>query len=150
MKQIPLTRGKITLVDDADYKVLNKHKWYARKIGNTFYASRGTWINRKVGVVYMHRDILSCVAAGLHCDHIDGDGLNNQRINLRIVTPRQNQQNQHVRKTSRFPGVSICTKDGRWQAHIRYDGKRKNLGFYKDEFVAFQTYVVATVVLAGD
>jgi len=93
MREIKLTKGQIALVDDADYEGLSKIKWcatlcsYAYRQGTVkpkdkYYAKNG-----KYG--YMHRMLMN-YPDGMVVDHIDGDGLNNRRENLRIITTRQN------------------------------------------------------------
>lgn len=107
MKEIPLTQGKVALVDDEDYELVNSLKWYAHLQSGTFYAMRHTprtdTETRKL--IGMHKFIIK-TPDEFETDHIDGDGLNNQKSNLRVVTTRENQQNQHKEKTSKYPGVS--------------------------------------------
>ena len=110
MKEILLTQGLVTIVDNDDYERLSKFKWYAAKSRQTYYAVRNKRIHDGYGgqrQIKMHREILGNDIGLLQCDHVDGNGLNNQKSNLRVVTPRQNCQNLHVPKTSRHPGVSF-------------------------------------------
>lgn len=138
MKQITLTQGKVAIVDDADYEHLNKFKWYAKLQNGIWYACR----TQKT--IRMHREIMKC-PDDKEVDHVDHDGLNNQRHNLRICDPVKNNQNRRSRKnsSSQFLGVSInkwLTKDsgrnGRpttyyppvWTATIFVDNKVLKLG----------------------
>lgn len=89
MKKIPLTQNKTAVINDRDYPMLILHKWHTMKRKNTWYA--GSKIDGKS--VYMHHFILG-KKKGFVIDHIDRDGLNNQRVNLRFVTPQQNNMNQ--------------------------------------------------------
>jgi hypothetical protein len=119
MKQIPLSQGLYALVDDEDYEALAVHKWHARKKPRTFYAAR----NSAGKKIFMH------VALGYsRPDHRDGNGLNNQRHNLRPASKAQNAQNnpRHLDNKSGFKGVS--PQGNRWQADIRVDGKNRYLG----------------------
>lgn len=145
MKEIPLTRGLITLVDDDDFEWLNQYKWYAAPNHNTVYARKAVYNgkNDKTSVP-MHRLILN-TPKGFETDHIDGDGLNNQKSNLRIVTRRQNLQNQHrkIPKTSKYPGVFWHKGDGAWRAKITINGVMKFLGNFSDEFAAHSAYMIA-------
>lgn len=151
MMQIALVSGDIASVDDDDFNTLNKFRWHRLKNGKTIYATRkkcdqnGIWKNE-----YMHHMILS--PTGKHeIDHIDGNGLNNQKSNLRFVTHRQNLQNRHPdQKLSRFPGVTWCKRDKKWKAQIRFLGKNKHLGNFKDELEAATAYRVACKVLTGE
>ena len=147
MKEILLTQGKVALVDDEDYKELSKVKWYVKKYGKTSYAARNT--PRKDGkqmTIRMHRVILP-PPVGKEIDHINGDGLDNRRENLRIVSHRENGQNRHERKTSKYPGVSWHKSRNKWSAQIRISGKLKYLGLFDDEWDAYKTYMKACVDL---
>lgn len=145
MKMIPLTQGKVALVDDEDFERLNRFKWFAHKRHGIFYAGRQVTVIYipetkyfKQRMVHMHQ-VLLVPPEGLMCDHIDGDGLNNQKSNLRIVTNRQNMQNIHkVNKTSRFPGIS--KNYNQWQSDIYVNGKRQHLGLFPTEEEAAVAY----------
>jgi hypothetical protein len=106
MKQIPLTRGKIAFVDDADFEWLNQWKWYASKDRKgKFYARRKVHVMGKKITVQMHREILD-PGPGVMTDHRDGSGLNNQRHNLRTCNHQQNNMNRNTtRGASRYKGV---------------------------------------------
>ena len=145
MREIALTQGKVSLVDDEDYVVLSGHKWHAQRANRTFYAKRnvpgqdGEWSRKKKE--RMHRLVLALklgrdIAPGMKCDHRDGDGLNNQRFNLREVTNRGNSENLHVAKTSRFVGVCLDKRASKWHAQIRLSGKTIHLGYYATELEA--------------
>ena len=83
-------------------------------------------------------------------DHINGNGLDNRRENIRLVTNRQNQHNIHRKKLSRYPGLCWGSQNKKWQVRIRYKGKRIYLGYYSDELEAATVYRVACKVLTGD
>ena len=95
MKQIPLTQGKFTLVDDEDYDFLMQWKWCALKCGSNFYAVRPETRtdNPKRKHIRMNR-VLANTPDDLVCDHIDRDSLNNQKINLRNCTMKNNCRNK--------------------------------------------------------
>jgi hypothetical protein len=146
MKLIPLTRGKFAMIDDEDFENISKSKWYAHlgdfKYRIVYYAY-GYRNNKDIS---MHQHLLDS-KPGEYIDHIDGNGLNNQRSNLRIITNRGNQQNLHYKKASKYPGVSWHKSSRKWSPKIQINGTRKHLGTYTDEFTAFKVYVVANVVL---
>ena len=142
-KTIPLTQGKFAIVDDEDYPDLSKYRWYAVKLGNTYYARRHP-LGKKGngGFIHMHR-IVAGTPKGRDTDHINGNGLDNRRGNLRVVTRRENQQNRHTRKTSKYPGVSWDWQNQKWRASIKAKGKQHNLGRYDDEETAGLVYAMA-------
>jgi hypothetical protein len=87
MREIFLTQDKIALVDDEDFEYLNQWKWCANKGSNTFYAMRS-------GGIMMHRVLLNLSFGDKRVvDHIDRNGLNNQRKNIRVVTCSENYRN---------------------------------------------------------
>ena len=104
-KQIKLSqqgknRGKyVALVDDEDFEGLNKYRWSAMPVGRTVYAVRN--INGKM--ITMHAYL--CGRDGFEVDHIDGDGLNNSRLNLRIATREQNARNRKIIAGRKYKGV---------------------------------------------
>ena len=139
-------------MDDADFEGLNRYKWYAHKSKNTYYAGRRIGKNRTFRMhqeICMHQEILG-KKPGFITDHIDGDGLNNCRKNLRHVTPRQNRQNLHIKKSSRYPGVHWYKARGQWYAQIRLQGKNYFLGHYANEREAFEAYRRAVKERTGE
>jgi hypothetical protein len=141
-KIIPLTNEKVAIVDDDDFERLSKYKWYAHKSFQTYYAERKP--NNKNKFRQMHHMILGKPKKGFVTDHIDGDGLNNQKINLRHITYRGNCQNRHYLKTSKHPGVSWCKQKNKWRSRMTYDGSEFHLGFFKLEEDAYCTYSIST------
>ena len=145
MKEIGLTQGKVTLVDDEDYDVLRHYNWHARRLPFTFYAKRN--VPKPGGgqkTVYMHGIVLAeklgrPIAPGMMPDHIDGNGLNNQRYNLREATVGQNGRNcrkHSANPSSKYVGVSWHKTVGKWQVNIRVNGKKVHLGYYETELAA--------------
>jgi len=142
MKEIQLTQGQVALVDDEDYEWLNSFKWYAHKIGNTFYAARHIRVNGKQKHQHMHQLIMGDNPLKLMIDHRDGNGLNNQRSNLRFCTHQENQMNQRPRKNSSsvYKGVCWFKRDHKWMAQIRIYGKLIYLGCFDHEEDAAKAY----------
>lgn len=134
-REIPLSRGKVALVDDADYERLNQWKWHYN--ASTGYAARRDWQARRY--VLMHRVILDA-PAGRAVDHINGDGLDNRRANLRLATAAQNGHNRRAQAgaTSRFKGVSFY--GNRHHARIFVAGHNLYLGPFTDERTAARVY----------
>lgn len=138
---IPLTQGQYAIVDIWNYEWLNQWKWYAQKerikYRETFYAVRNISTNRTK--IRMHRIITSC-PKNMKIDHINGETLKNTENNLRIVTPRENSQNRHHIKTSKYTGVSWDKRTKKWISRIQINGKQIHLGYYCDEEEAYKTY----------
>lgn len=142
---IPLTQGKHAIVDRVNYERLSKHKWYAMKIGRTYYARRTKRIgrrseNKKINI-YMHQEILSSLPTQ-EIDHIDGNGLHNKLNNLRICLHSENQKNRKPQKngTSKYKGVFWNKKLCKWQVSISINNKTKYLGLYNNEKEAAKVY----------
>ena len=155
MKEIPLSQGMVALVDDEDFEWLNKFNWYACKCRGKFYARRKTQTSRAGGrkrkstTFYMHREIIK---TALDIDHWDGNGLNNQRQNLRPCTESQNQMNRrnNGNSTSGYKGVSWHTRTGKRRATIRIGVKQAELGFYQSKEEAAIAYNEAAARYFGE
>lgn len=144
MKEIPLTKDKIALVDDEDFEYLNQWKWHARyKKGGSYYASRKEYKTQET--IQMHRVILELKpykVSKLMVDHKDGNGLNNQRYNIRPATNAENNQNRASRKnsSSQYKGVCWDKERNKWVAIIGFNGKHKKLGRFDNEEEAAKAY----------
>jgi len=153
MKTITLTQEKVALVDDEDFEFLNKWKWHAQKIGNTFYAARGQRIkgSKKQITFYLHRVIMNVTNKNTLIDHKDRNGLNCQKINLRQCNRSENGKNRQSRKssTSKYLGVYYCNTYNRYTAEIVVMGKKKFLGRYVNETDAAKAYDEAAKKIHG-
>lgn len=154
MKRIPLSKGYMALVDDEDFDDLARFTWNAltRKSDDLVYATSRLG---RVGVVplYMHRYLLQVDGRSVYVDHINGDGLDNRRCNLRIATNSQNQANNRPQSrpmASRFKGVSWHGRDRLWRASIKVNQKVIGLGYFKVEEDAARAYDAAAVRYFGE
>lgn len=147
-KSIPLTQGKFALVDDEDYEKINKYKWCY--LGNG-YACRTLWPSRKM--VLMHREIAN-TPDGMFTDHINGDGLDNRRSNLRICTQAENTRNQRLSalSTSGYKGVHRWKRGvtKKWSAHIQINKKQMTIGYYATAEEAAHAYDEAAIKHHGE
>lgn len=145
MKEIDLTRGQVALVDDEDFEYLNQFKWCVQKGKNTLYAVRNNYNNGKSATQYMHGAILN----GKGIDHIDHNGLNNQRSNLRLCSQSENSMNtqKYANKSSSFKGVSFHKLSGKWRAYIMINGKETHLGYFTSEIEAAKAYNTKAIAL---
>lgn len=133
MIEIELTRGKVALVDEADSALVLGSSWRAwRGRGAGWYAYATIHVDGKRKDVKMHRTILGLKLGDPEVDHVNGDGLDNRRANLRIATSSQNHMNSdgcQARRKSKYKGVSWTTHrdmiaGGLWCAKIAVNGKR--------------------------
>jgi len=144
-RKIALTQGKYAIVDVEDYEKLAKYKWYAAKSDRRFYGQRKVVLkNGKCGTytIRMQRLILK-PQQGKIIDHINHNGLDNRKANLRFVTPLQNSWNARKRLgnyTSKYKGVYFHKRDRRWHTKIRCKGREIFLGYFKDEKTAARAY----------
>lgn len=151
MKKIPLTQGKFTMVDDEDFERVSEHKWCASKrYGKKYYAVRGLTIEGYQTSMSIHRLIMNA-KKGQEVDHIDGDGLNNRRSNLRFCTKAQNQMNRAVSiGSSVYKGVYLSTKKDKWRACVRFNRKVTHLGYFATQKAAALAYDEKARELFGD
>jgi hypothetical protein len=148
MKEIILTQGKTTMVDDHDYEWLNSYKWHAVKNKRTYYAKRATNKKGKYVNIFMHNFIM----CGFGNDHIDNDGLNNQRSNLRKADKYENARNRRssVNGTSKYIGVYKSRYFWKWRSEIRCMNKLYSLGCYAIEEDAARAYDKKAKELFGE
>jgi HNH endonuclease/AP2 domain len=150
MKEIPLTQGKVALVDDDDFDRVASMRWYAWRA--TWHSKKGAvsewwYALRKTpggGVMGMHQMILGVKGV----DHVNGNGLDNRRSNLRAATTSQNAMNRrpqgrHLKGVTRLPS-------GRWQAGIKHEGRSLHLGMFATEVEAAAAYDAAARRLFGE
>jgi hypothetical protein len=151
MKYVPLSQGLFAAVDDEDYERVNAFNWSAQRAERTHYAVRKIRIDGKPYMQKMHRFILNLPAWRPFVDHIDHNGLNNQKANLRQLTTSQNAQNKRkprTGKTSPYKGVRAHT--GKFQAQIKHNGKWMYIGRYTDDADAARAYNKRALELFGE
>jgi hypothetical protein len=129
--RVPLTKGYEAIIDAADVALLPPTAWEA---------------------TLLHRLIMGFGPSDPRVDHIDGDGLNNRRSNLREATQGQNNANQRpqVGKSSRYKGVSWFKPAKMWRAYIKVGGVISWLGYFHDEKEAAKAYDEAAVEAWGE
>jgi len=145
-RKIPLTRGKFAIVDSDDYIRLAKYKWRICKTKgkNVLYAERSVRLpNGKYSRILMHREVLH-IREGFVIDHINRNGLDNRRANLRPATVAQNAQNSSKRKNrSGYKGVWYAKDKRKWRAAIWHNNKREHLGYFDSPRRAALSYDAA-------
>lgn len=159
MKTVPLygakAAGRVALVDDEDYELVMQYRWRVwekRRPSGTIdgpYAVAGLPSEHRWGArVKMHKLLTGWPMT----DHRNGDGLDNQRSNLRPTTKARNNHNQSPQHgtSSQFKGVTWHKKAGKWQAAIKVNGKNRYLGVFTSEEAAACAYADAALAVQGE
>lgn len=145
MKELQLTSGQTTLVDDEDYTKLNVFSWRLHTKG--YVVRTDNYVKRQE---LMHRQILNWPKGEVH--HKDGNKLNNQKSNLELVTTSFNTQCRPVgsNNTSGYKGVTWDKRLNKWRATIKVNFKQKELGRFKTIEEAVFAYNNAAKQYFGD
>ena len=145
---IQLSQGAVALVDSEDLRILDLHRWCL-----SFTLQRKRYARRceKGRTIYMHREIMN-PPPHMEIDHINGDGLDNRKQNLRICTRSQNQRNSKKRivKSSNFKGVCFDKTGNKWRARIYYEKKNNQIGQFDTDFEAAEAYDKKAIELFGE
>jgi hypothetical protein len=146
VKELPLTKGYVALVDDEDFERVNAFRWSAMIVGHHADGSPKVYAHRKEArkTSYLHRFILDALK-GVYVDHKNGDGLDNRRANLRICTQSQNIGNSRMSSanTTGYKGVYLVKASGRYSAKIGHRNRSCYLGIYSDPAFAAHVYDAA-------
>jgi hypothetical protein len=160
-RRIMLGKGYYAIVDPEDYDRLIEYKWYKVNCDGIFYASNiekinGRMVNRKMHRLVLQKQLREAqkgTRVKLVVDHINHNGLDNRKANLRIVTPRQNSWNRRYKNkaacSSRFMGVSWRKCMSKWQARITVRGKTLFLGYFDNQIDAAKAYDRAVLKYRG-
>lgn len=147
MKELTLTNTKLTAkVDDEDFERCLPFPWFLNRRGYVVYSP-----DSGKHYVWLHRFIIGSLDNYL-IDHINRDKTDNQRSNLRFVTPSQNAQNRKLNNdnSSGFRGVAWNFHHQKFQAYIRVQGKQKHLGYFKTKEEAAVEYNKAALANFGE
>tara|TARA_B100000959_G_C14601653_1_gene468356 strand:+ start:146 stop:628 length:483 start_codon:yes stop_codon:yes gene_type:complete len=152
VKEIKLTRGFVALVDDEDFERVSKLKWHATEISSIDYAKHSYHENGKNLTLYLHRFVMKITDRRCVVDHIDRDGLDCRKKNLRVCTQAQNTMNGVGSKnsTSKYKGVSLVKRNKKWRSQIMKNGKNMSLGDFKSEIEAARVYNEKAKELFGE
>lgn len=163
--RLPLTRGYEAIIDAEDFerehvcgyragfqwrgRVCDR-KWMALPKQHTVYAKCSIWAQGRQHELRLHRLIMDAPADKL-VDHIDGNGLNCRKKNLRFATYQGNSANcRRTTGTTRFKGVAVHRETGKFEAYIKFNGKKRHLGLFVTAEAAAAAYDAAAVSLWGE
>lgn len=142
-KIIPLTQGQQAIVDDEDYERVSKYKWWTMKCRKSgFYACRTfRKSNNKRASILLHRFIMN-PPEKMQVDHVDDNGLNCTRSNMRVCTNAENNRNKKLRpdNTSGYKGVTWDKRNKRWNASITVNGKHLYISQFTNPIDAAHAY----------
>jgi hypothetical protein len=149
---VPLTQGYEAIIDAEDVPLVEGYNWCVSRISKT----PNRYAQRCVGIspftYMMHRVIMGVDDPKVHIDHIDGNGLDNRKVNLRFATALENQWNKGRNKnnSSGYKGVSYNKRAGKWKSRIKEDKKEIHLGYFDTPEEAYEAYCKAAKELHGE
>lgn len=145
---VSLTRGYEAIIDIADIGLVEGFNWHA---ADGRYAVRNMTRGGNRVLISMHRAII-CAPTNVEVDHINGNGFDNRRANLRLASRLENARNlrRSRRNSSGYKGVSWNERDKGWQAYIHLGGRNKNLGLFATPEAAHFAYTEAAALYYGE
>jgi len=149
MKELPLSKGTVALVDDEDHEILKQFKWLTNSNGYAFRYQFDADGRRRC--ILMHRQILGLTSKDkVDVDHKSEIRTDNQKSNLRICTRSQNMMNRgpQANNSSGYKGVHKQRK--KWKAVLVINQKRMCLGVYDTPELAYQAYCKAATEIHGE
>lgn len=153
VREIPLSKGYVALVDDEDYERLAAHKWHAEvaRTGIVYATRNGPRVGGKRTPIKMHR-VVAATPPGMDTDHINRNGLDNRRSNLRVATRSQNcaHRRNKAGTASGRRGVTWVRKLRKWRAVIAVNGGKTDLGVFSNKSDAARAYDAAALRAFGE
>jgi len=150
-KVIPLTQGKVAVVDAEDYEWLSRYKWHVFRPKDIFYAARHEYAGEPR--TSLHREIMKLTKGdGKIIDHKNRNGLDNRKGNLRVASRSLNGHNCKLQSHNKsgFRGVFFNKRDKTFQAQIKYQKQKIHCGSYRDILSAAAAYDRAAIKYYGE
>lgn len=154
---VELSNGYTAIVDDEDFERVSRYKWSYKPVSGKGYAARKAYYGggRKNPIretIQLHRFIMGANDRKVVVDHINGDGLDNRRSNLRLCTQAENMRNSAIYSCNKtgYKGVHFNKRDGKYQANIRVNKKLLFLGYFDDALQAAKAYNNAAAQYFGE
>lgn len=134
--------------DDEDYSKIEDYNWWIQDAdgGNKYVMSNVRGLDGEVVALAMHRVIMGVSESNIFIDHINGNGLDNRKSNLRTCTQAENSRNRKKSNsrdyTSKFKGVIWRERDSKWRATIHHEGRNITIGNFESETDCAKAYDV--------
>lgn len=143
--EIPLTKGKIAIIDKKDFEKVKDYNWYCSTIGYAVAKIPGG------ATIRMHRLIVDALP-NVGIDHINTNKLDNRRENLRSASAQQNSFNRGRNKNNKSGYKNVCyhKQAQKWRAYIVKNNKQISLGLYNTPEEAFEAYCKVASLYHGD
>jgi len=137
------------LIDDEDLNIFNEYCWFIKKDSQNFYCMN---VKGEEKTLYLHRIIMGITDTTLCIDHIDGNGLNNQKNNLRVCSNKENLRNRKIGKNNKSGFKGVCWRKclKKWRACIKVNMKSKYLGHFDNILDAASAYNKAATMYFGE
>lgn len=152
--ELELTQGLSCLIDAEDWDLVRNRRWYAVRKNRVSYVNSPVWDpdTKASGTLLLHRLIVGSyeMIDGKQIDHIDHNGLNNKRNNLRACSRSENQRNRGLTKDRRYKGIVYRKRERFFEAKIRYNGEVIQLGYYPTPEIAAAVYNDKAMELFGE
>lgn len=143
-EELMLPSGHVLKYDKGDASTVHAYRWRAVPLPHTTYAATGSQSR------YLHRILLDA-PKGRVVHHLNGDGLDNRRANLRLTTQSLNAAaKRRIPNATGYRGVYLRRSDGRYVAEIKVDGRKKHLGSWANPWAAAQAYNAAATEAWGE
>lgn len=143
MIRIPLVYPYATvyaIVDDDDEGYVSQFTWYGLAKETTYYACRRGSIhgNKPNTSIFLHRELMNVLETpNIEVDHIDNNGLNCVRSNMRLATRSQNARNNNVRR-GKTGYIGVRKRNSLYIAYAHVDGKYTYVGTFSTDVEAAQ------------